>query len=70
MVVMEKGTQNGQSGLREMGNVSDPSNSRRKTGQRPFAALLLPQRGELFFTELSPPNDQGTLIKGVIRDRS
>lgn len=66
----ENGTQNGQSGLREKGNAGDPSKSRRETGPRPFAALLLPQRGELFFTELSPPNDQGTLIKGVIRDRS
>lgn len=26
--------------------------------------------GELFFTELSPLNDQGILIKGMIRDRS
>lgn len=68
--MMENGTQNGQSLLREKGRASDPSNSRRETGPWPFAALLLPQRGELFFTELSPPNDQGTLIKGVIRDRS
>jgi len=37
---------------------------------RPSAALLLSQRADLFFTELSPLNDQGILIKGMIRDRS
>lgn len=36
----------------------------------PSAALRLPQRAQLFFTELSPLNDQGILIKGMIRDRS
>lgn len=32
--------------------------------------LLLPQSAELFFTELSLLNDQGILIKGMIRDHS